>query len=153
MAAVKAKSLEAWAEKGKHRIDKPRRKTLPASRFDKAMREAEEMAKSGDWSECAARHLIALYAILHKRIYGIDVEMTSEERYQATLIGGAFVKHHFGGEYEEGAEYMRWLWQREAATEKWRRENRKPDGRRLGYKLVFSTSLLTDYRLAMARRK
>lgn len=153
-AKKKTGSVDDWAEQGMHRVENPRSKsrTIPASRFDKSMRETEGMVASGEWDDCGARHLVALYAILHRKIYGIESEMTSTDRYQATMLAGNFAKRHFGGEHVEVAEYMRWIWNREAGREKWRRENSR-EGGHLGVRLVFSAGCVTEYRLAMARKK
>jgi hypothetical protein len=128
------------------------RKTVGASVFNRARTEAEEMKRSRDWSGATARHLVALYDLMHEQVYGVEaLELGPAERHKAMLLAGNFVKHHFGGDVEACVAFLRWVWTREMDREKWRRENGR-SGQRIGIRLMLSTSLLTDYRVDLARR-
>lgn len=137
------------------RIDRQNRpKTMPAANYARARKEAEEMMSSGDWEGCAARHLVALYGMLHEKVYGVEAaELGPRQRHEATLIAGNFVKRHFGGDFVAAVECMRWVWNREASREKWRKENGR-DGMRIGVRLMFGSGVfVTDYRVAVARTR
>lgn len=127
-------------------------KTIAASSFDRACIEVEEMIKTGKWAGCRARHLVALYDLMHYKCYKIeDASLGSKERYNATMLATTFTKREFGeGNFVKVVEYMRWLWSREMEREKWRRENYK-EGGRLGYYHVFGNKNLTEYKLYLAR--
>lgn len=149
-------TLDDWASTtitGKKRSEKPKTKTIATAQFDRARHDVEAMIKSGEWEGVAARHLVALYALMHERVYGVAAsELGPQERYTTCLRAGALVKREFGGDFIEAVEFMRWAWTREKKTEAWRRENNRP-GRRIGPHLMFGGALLTDYRLDMARRR
>lgn len=133
-------------------VKKPRRsKTVAAAKHDRARCEAEEMIRTTDWSACAARHIVALYDLMHERTYGVESSMTSAERYRCTLMAGGFVKRHFRGDFEAAIDYLRWVWTREIGREARRRET-GADGGRIGFALMVSTSMLDDWRVANARR-
>lgn len=129
-----------------------RAKTMAASQFNRARAEVSEMMSTGEWTGCGARHLVALYDMMHTKCYGVEAaELGAGERYNAAMMAGNLVKRFFDGDYVEAVEFMRWAWQKEIETEKWRRE-RGRDGRRIGYRLMFGGNLVTDYKLSLARR-
>ena len=111
------------------------------------------MIRSGDWDNARASHLVALYDRLHVRCYKVEcAELGPSERYNAAMMAANMVKRHFGGEYVEAAAFMRWVWEKEIKDEKWRRDHERFNARRIGYRLMFSGSMITDYRLYLARR-
>jgi hypothetical protein len=152
----KALDLEDWANsdaRGRPKKDKQRPKTIAASVFDRTLVETRERMRTAEWEDAGARHLVALYAILHEKIYGVEAaELGPQERYTATLRAGLMLKNEFDGDIEEAVAFFRWAWQREASREKWRRENNRSGGR-IGIRLMFSGQLLTDYRLDRARKR
>lgn len=128
------------------------KKTIAASQFGRARVEVEAMIESGKWTGVSARHLVALYDLMHERVYGVAcAELGPEARYNATMMAASLTKREFGGDYEKTLEFMRWAWTRESRTEKWRRENGRHEARRIGARLMFSGSLVTDYRVFLAR--
>lgn len=155
-SSASPKTLDDWANEtvtGKPKGEKRNTKSIATAQFDRARVEVEAMMKSGEWEGTSARHLVALYALMHERVYGVAAaELGPKERYTSCLRAGTLVKREFGGDYVEAVEFMRWAWTREKSREKWRRENGK-DGGRIGPGLMFGGALLTDYRLAMARRR
>lgn len=153
---VQQTSLADWANtdaRGRVKKDRPRTKTIAASVFDRTIAETRERMKSGEWEGATARHLVALYAVLHAKVYGIEAaELGPQERYTATLRAGHVLKHDFSEDIDEAVSFFRWVWQREAGREKWRRENKR-SGQRIGIRLMFSGQFLTDYRLDKARKR
>ena len=110
------------------------------------------MMDARDWTGCTARHLVALYDLMHEKTYGITVTMSGTERYRYTLIAGAFVKRSFDGDFIKAIEFFRWVWTREIEREKWRRENDR-DGGHIGLGFMFSNRLLDQWRLHLARAR
>lgn len=143
--------VDEQTKKQERRKKKPR--TIAAAMFDRSLVEVEEMARTGDWDQARSGHLVALYDRMHRKCYGIEaVELGPTERYNAAMMASNMVKRHFGGDFPEAAEFMRWVWVKEIKDEKWRREQGRFDNRRIGYRLMFSGTLITDYRLFLARR-
>lgn len=131
---------------------RPRSKTVAAATFARTEHETREMIRTREWDACGVRHLVALFEIMHEKAYGIAPTTSASERYTMTLMMGGFVKRAFGGDIDKALDYFRWLWTREIANEKWRRENgREP--RRLAFRWTVGNGMLDDYRVAMARRK
>lgn len=140
------------SDKQARRKSKGKSRTIAASVFDHARHEVQTMMDSGDWDKCGARHLVALYDLMHLKCYGVEaLELGATERYNAAMMAAALVKRAFNGDYVEAAEYMNWAWTREIETEKWRRENKKMNVRRIGTRLMFGGALVSDYRLSLAR--
>lgn len=126
--------------------------TIPPKRWARCMREVDEMMNSGDWSDASPAVFVALYALLHERVYDVEpAELTPKERLHAAGAAARLLLHTFGGDKSKLAEFMRWTWMREAKTEKWRRDNIQP-GRRIGWRLQFGQALVTDWRLDSSRR-
>lgn len=143
--------VESVSKKLERRKNRP--KTVGASVFERTKQDVKDMIGSGEWSHCGARHLVALYDLMHLKCYGIEpFELGPQERYNATMLAASFTKREFGGEYPEVVEYMRWAWGREIRAEKWRRENGRTDARRIGIRLMFGGYLLSDYKLFLARK-
>lgn len=131
---------------------KKKTRAVAASAHGRTIAEASTMMRTRKWDGCAARHLVALYDLMHERTYGVASEMSPTERYRSTMLMGAFVKRSFAGDFVEAVAYFRWVWTREIGREKWRRENNVTDGRRIGFALMMSGSMVTDYRLALHRQ-
>lgn len=128
-------------------------KTIAASTFDKTREEVVAMVKSGEWDECGARHLVALYDIMHLKVYKVeDAALDSKTRYNAVMMAANFVKREFADDYVEAVEYMRWVWSEEMRQEKWRIENNRQNNNPITYYMMFSGRLLTKYRIFLARR-
>lgn len=142
--------LDEVAAKKERRKSRP--KTIAASVFSRSLSEVDEMNRTGDWSDATAGHLVALYDRMHTKCYGVDcAELGPSERYNVAMFAGTFVKREFDGDYTRAVEFMNWAWTREIANEKWRRENGRTNARRIGARLMFGGSLLSDYRVALAR--
>jgi hypothetical protein len=145
-----ARKLAAWAHKPARST---RSKTISDSAFEKATREMHRMAQSTDWSEATARHMVALYAWLHEKVYGVAPgELTSRERLYAAGAAARMLEKEFDGDPGAMATFVVWTWKREKKTEEWRRANGRTEGRRIGWRLQFNNSLLTDFRIEVKRR-
>lgn len=139
-------------------ICKPKRKpqTRRGSRPETFVRlgeEAFEFATSKVWHRFTPRHLVAFWAKLHGRVYGVDpcAELAGKAGLAATGMARAFVENQFGGDMAEAVEFLRWTWKRERSREDYRRANGGKGGR-IGWRLQFSATLVTDYRIDLARR-
>ena len=142
-----------WEEWGSSRGEKRDRKTITDGRFDKAVREAEAMMRGGDWADAKPLHFVALYVVLHEGVYGVSPgELGPQQRLQACGFAHRLLKHEFDEEPAAMAAFVRWTWQREKEREQWRRANARSGGR-IGWRLQFSGTLLTDYRIDCERRK
>lgn len=153
-----AESLARMVADTRHRgyqSRSPRREGPPRRSKDQIARaraQMEAMAQSGDWGDASGTHLVALYAWLHAQVYGVEnAELDGKQWGLAALAAGRMVSNHFAGDWGAAVVFMRWAWKREQGRETWRRENGKPGGR-IGWRLQFGGSLVTDYRVDAARR-
>ncbi len=140
-------STEEWL--GTREENKGRAKTLTIT--DSAMRRAraqtEAMLQSGDWGPALGRHFVSLFMMLHEKVYGVEaLEMDSRACFQAAGMAAKLQKDHFEGDPGATARFIIWVWEKERADEKWRRENRRDPGRRIGYRLQFGPYKVADYR-------
>ena len=132
---------------------KAKPKTIAGAVFDRTVSELEAMIATQNWEGVTAKHLVALYEKMHTKCYGVaPAELGPQARYNAMMMAATLTKREFGGDYQRTMEFMRWAWTREIKTEKWRRQNGREDGRRIGVRLMFGGGLVTDYRLALARK-
>lgn len=119
----------------------------------KAHAEASKMGQTGDWGPARPRHLVALFEMLHDRVYGHPAE--TRDGMQATLASYAcsrFVEKEFQGSYADAVRYILWAFEKEKGTEAWRRENNPSSSFRLSWRLLFSAVKVTEMRVAMARK-
>jgi hypothetical protein len=130
-----------------------KRRGPKAETFAKLSEEAFELIGSKRWSELTPRHLVAQWCKLHEHFYGVPVyqEVDGKAGLAAIAMAKTLVEREFRGDYEKACAFMRWTWQRERGREKWRREMGRSGGR-IGWRLQFSSTLVTDYRLDLARR-
>lgn len=127
--------------------------TIGDAAWAKACEQAKAMMASADWREATARHFAATYELLHERVYGVlPAELTPHGRSLCAAMAAQLLERQFGGDEAQMASYLRWAWAREHEREKWRRENGRGGGR-ITPRLMFGGSLVTDYRVAEARRK
>jgi hypothetical protein len=124
-----------------------------AAAVAQARLEVEQMGASGDWQRADALHLVLLYAELHRQVYGADALEVVAAKALALAAKAArnLVESYFEGDYGAAVSFMRWAWRRELEREEWRRANNR-EGGRLGWRLQFSPSLVSDYRVSGQRR-
>jgi hypothetical protein len=144
--------LEAMLDARKQRRSE-RPKRVSSGTWDKALDDGHAMLLSGEWDEARPIHFVAAYALLHKKVYAVECsELTPQARLYASGAAARMLRDEFGDERAEMAEFLRWTWKREKEREAWRRAKNRAGGR-IGWRLQFGGSLLTDYRLDLARRK
>lgn len=120
--------------------------------IERAREQMHAMAESADWEQAGGAHLVALYEWLHEQVYGVaTAELDARTWALAAQAAARMADQQFEGDYGRAVVFMRWVWKREIEREKWRRENGK-SGSRIGWKLAFHGSLVTDYKVDRARR-
>lgn len=120
---------------------------------DRVLKEAAEFRAKNDWSKAKPSHFVALYSDCHDKVYGfrpIELE-TGKDFALATLAASRLLQTHFKNNREVMLEFIRWTWQREEGRERWRRQN-STSGQRLGWRLQFHVSLISDFRIDYERR-
>lgn len=147
-----AASLEAMVASKMDRRARPRSFRASKPQIERAREGMERMTASGDWSEAVGAHLVALYEWLFLQVYGVaTAELDPKNRAIASAMAGRFVHEHFADDYGAAVMFMKWTWKREQGREQWARENGKERGR-VGWRLQWSGSIVTDYRVDCARR-
>lgn len=114
--------------------------------------EVANFLRSQDWATATPGHLVALYAWCHAQTYRVEPAELEDGREHALACVHVrrFVDQQFGGKVEPAVDFLKWAWRREGERERWRVENGKAGGR-IGWRLQFSPSLMTDYKIALAR--
>jgi len=106
------------------------------------------MRKEGDWSKAKPVHFVALYAWLHEQIYGTapaDLFMGNTTKL-SIFACAKLLKDEFAGDKDELVEFMKWCWVRE------QKKKNRDDWRITWYRQFVARTLLTDYRVARARK-
>ena len=142
-----AEAFAEWAGVGKKR----RLASISSSALDRILAETRVAMKTGDWTDLNSRHVFAYWAIAHELVYGVAPVTTGAERAQAAMRMGAAIKRHFDGDVGKAADYLRWLWTRERGREEWRRREGTSRGASLGWRMMFLSALVTEYRVDGAR--
>lgn len=148
---VVALSLEEFAPP-----KRPKRKTRPSTGKTDRERfytEAEEWRAAGRWDAFKPGHFVALYGLCHEKVYGIfPTELTQASTFAlARMTAKRVLEKEFDGKVQLMRAFIAWTWKREEGREKWRRENGGHGGR-IGWKWQFNQSLVTEYRIDLARR-
>lgn len=131
----------------------PEPKSIGPRQHARAVSEAQEMMASGDWAGAEPRHLVALYAILHEKVYSVPAETLGKEGTFAGYAARRTLMHDFHDDRAAMVEYVRWSFTNEQRTEKWRRTQGHASTFRLSWRLLFSTRGVTNMRVAQARSK
>lgn len=126
-----------------------RPKPLSLTAFKRVLLLTNELKDAKAWNEFEPKNFVALYCMLHGNVYGVIPE---EVRDVFTLVVNAAkkqLKDEFSGDNKRMVEFMRWVW----AREKKRNATRSEDNDfRIGWRLQFGRTLLSDYRVARARK-
>jgi hypothetical protein len=109
---------------------------------------------TGDWTGARPKHFVRLYGMLHRRVYGVEARelRNSLTMRAATRFATMQFQNEFNSDPVEMADFMRWCWERELGREEWRRRNGRSGGR-IEWRLQFGPSLVTDWRIDVARRQ
>lgn len=136
--------------------EEKKRKSSPSvdkKRRDKYMAEMNAMREEGEWENFRAGHLVALFAACHQHLYGVmpSEAESSKDFALAMFAANRMLKADFQGDSTKMVEFIRWSWNRESGREKWRRNNSNGGGR-LGWRMQFSSSLMSDYKVDAVRK-
>lgn len=124
--------------------------TIAKSRWDKAMTRVQERLRSADWQEADPIEFVALYHLLHTRVYGVEPgELGTSQRMRAMTMARLLLAREFNHPREMAA-FMRWVWIREEQRERWRKQSGSAGGR-IGWYFQFDGRLVTDWRLEARR--
>src|SRR3990172_8529604 len=98
--------------------------------------------------------LVGLYAICHRMIYGIIPQELCEKALFniAAKLAAVALHKHFDDDPSAAAAFVKWSWEREKRRDTWARE-KMIDRARLSWKLQFSATLVTDWRVNAADRR
>jgi hypothetical protein len=127
-------------------------KSLGPKVRERLAQEIQRHIATNDWRGAGAQHLVALYCECHEQVYGVratELDQGREFAFAANEATG-LVSREFDDKIERAVEYVRWVWVRERSREAWRIREGKPGGR-IGWKLMFSSRMVTDFRVELAR--
>jgi len=130
---------------------KKKRPVFDAARMRVRMKEADAMRESGEWGGASAQHFVALFSILHAKVYGVPSEFSNDDRNKAAFMAAKLLRENFDGDSTRFADFMRDVWTKEFEREKWRRENQREGGRITWYKM-FSGATFTEWRINRLRK-
>ena len=131
-----------------------KKKPLRPSQVLRYVREVEEMIRSKDFSGFLVSHSVAMHMWCYERVYQTEALDLKEgtEFTRARQRAGQLLKKHFSGDLDQFRQYVQWVWRREKGREEWRRTN-STQGSILGWRLVFSPTLVVQYRVELARKR
>lgn len=149
-----ADELEKMLELDKKQ--RPKRKLNAKLALEHAITEARAMMQTKAWQTASARHFVGLFAWLHGEVYGVHPEELHDPKAYVAAVSVAkrMLTADFGDESERMVAFLRWVWAREKANEKKRRESgTEGRGRRITWQLQFAVrNLLVDYRVELMRK-
>lgn len=140
---TEAAALAKWAEpktKGKKRTS--------MWNVAEVTRQVDEMTKAHSWEGATGKHFVALYMTLHARVYGVEALELSPAKIKlaAASLAAKAMRELFDGSPDEMANFMRWVWQRQAVDEKKRKAGASISDFRVSWRYQFSKGLVTNYR-------
>jgi hypothetical protein len=152
-ARVKAAaSVAAFVGKPKPKVKK--KAGVRRSRIERAMERVQQRINDDTWKGADAESFVALFAWLHTEVYGVSPveEMRTQWRGACSAARKLFADV-FDDDPLTMLAFMRWVWNREAGYEQWRREHQS-HGRRITWRLMFvSRALLTDWQIDVQRKQ
>lgn len=138
---------------GKRKAKPKKSAGVRRSRVEAALAKVAARIESDDWADADAEAFVALFAWLHCEVYGVSPidEMRSQWRGACSAARKLFADV-FDSDPALMLAFMRWVWNREARFEEWRRQH-QTHGKRIGWRLQFaSRTLVTDYQIDLARK-
>lgn len=143
---VAAKGLAEWAGEAKPKSEKKKKATI----WNRAIARDEVSAfiARNDWDGALPRHFVELYARLHSEVYGVEpLDLkTAKILMGAASLAAKALREYFGGEPNALADFMRWVWIRQATEEKKRRAGVKDGDFRVTWRYQWAATLVTVYR-------
>lgn len=141
-----------FAPQPKPKVKRVKAKSMPP--IEVALDDAKRRAKSGDWEGSKGATFIGLYALCHEMVYGVvPDELYEQQTFRAAAkFALKVLRDRFEDDADQCAAFMRWSWEREKRKHTWAQANGL-DRNRLGWKLQFATTMLTDYRVALSQKK
>jgi hypothetical protein len=128
-----------------------------ADRYVKETRSCIEQAIGSDdpgavWASIKPEHLVALYAIMHEKVYGVVPHELSGEWRAAVSACGKLLRDEFAGVLSVGVEYLQWSFAQEKKAEARRAASGSESTWRLSWRQTFvGRKQVTDYRVAIER--
>lgn len=137
------------AKKIKERESGLRLGTVSKSSFESAKAEVLYFMEEGEgWKKARPIHFVALYELFHESVYKVSLaEATPTLRRFMSFAAAGLLKRVFENDRCAMAEYMRWVW-----TDQARKQKTQDSSWRIGWRLMFSGQLVTDYRMYMRKQ-
>lgn len=116
----------------------------------RVQQETADFINAREWKGAKPSHFVELYARLHEEVYGVEALdlKTRKSLSDAALLASRALKQFFEGDEDGMAEFMRWVWVRQANEEKQRRQGVRMREFRVTWRYQWAASLVTDYRRA-----
>jgi hypothetical protein len=127
-----------------------KKRAMPKRDFEQLLTETNALKDRQAWSEFTPKHFVGLYCLLHQHVYKVVPDEVRDQFRPAVGASMRMLKHEFSGEQLSMVDFMRWTWRREEYKDSQR--DRDSDFR-IGWRLQFGRPLLSDYRVAQARRR
>jgi hypothetical protein len=120
------------------------------ARVEQIIGEVAAMRTKRSFADARPSHFVALYIQLHAQVYGVRPSelMGGKEWSYASIAAARLLEREFSGNKEQMVDFLSWLWTRERKSHARAKANDE-DRRRLGWRLVFSARLVTDYKVAL----
>lgn len=131
--------------------DAPKKKpsAMSKQRFEELLVKTNEMKEAQQWEVFEPKHFVALYCLLHHHVYGVMPNEVRQHYAMASRKAGDMLEQEFGGERKRMVDFMRWVWSREINRNKKRDQD---NDFRIGWRLQFAPTYVSDYRVARARK-
>jgi hypothetical protein len=130
-------------------------KRRPPSRQsrERAIEEVNRIRAAQDWASVTPTHAVALFAWCHAQVYGVPPgDLDGEGWTHAVFAAARMLKTQFNGDVLAFVAFLRWSWTRERSRETWRRAN-GGGGFRMTWRIQFSGTMMTDYRVDLLRQR
>lgn len=148
VAAIAAR-LEAVENKPQKKARKKNTGPTPTELAERVVRLTPwATGESPDPSEEGAALVVLMWALLHGRVLGISPvdEIAGGRWFAACKTAEELVSSKFEGDYEEGAEFVRWAWSHEKKIVIPYRKSNHVTGR-LTWQTCFSPTKVINYRV------
>lgn len=136
--------------------ERPRKRLPDVSARARArlVHECARMRETRQWDAAQPGHLVALYCWCHEHVYGAPPGELQQGStwWLAQQAARRQVQQEFREDVVAAVDFVRWVWQREKGREAKRRRDGTGGDFRIGWRLQFGPTLLTDYRVELARR-